>query len=74
MVYNQPTISFISLLLHYINTLSLNCNSIGFIYPLGVNIHTFQCRNSNVFDYEVLSQAPLGMLHYIWYIHIISLF
>lgn len=28
--------------------------------PLGVNIHGFGCRHTNVFDYGVLPQDPLG--------------
>lgn len=30
---------------------------------LGVNIHSFGCRNINVFDYWVLPQIPLGVLN-----------
>ena len=28
--------------------------------PLGLNMHTFRRRNSNVFDYRVLVMTPLG--------------
>lgn len=33
------------------------CLSVVFLNPLGVRIHKFCCRNSNVFEYGVLPQT-----------------